>query len=64
MVSQYVLLNQRQSTEKKFGNLLQPTVMKQSTSGVEIITTFTSIEYDKVDPAVFELPPAIKALVK
>jgi hypothetical protein len=52
------------SDYKKFGNLLQPTVMKQSTSGVEIITTFTSIEYDKVDPAVFELPPAIKALVK
>jgi hypothetical protein len=52
------------SEYKKFGNLLQPTVMKQSTSGVEIVTTFTSIEYDKVDPSVFELPPAIKALVK
>ena len=52
------------SEYKKFGNLLQPTVMKQSTSGVEIITTFTSIEYDKVDPTVFELPAAIKALVK
>lgn len=52
------------SDYKKFGKLLQPTVMKQSTSGVEIITTFTSIEYDKVDPAVFELPAPIKALVK
>jgi hypothetical protein len=52
------------SDYKKFGNLLQPTVMKQSTSGVEIITTFSSIEYDKVDATVFELPAAIKALLK
>ena len=52
------------SEYKKFGNLLHPTVMKQSTSGMEIVTTFTSIEYDKVDPAVFELPTEIKALVK
>ena len=52
------------SDYKKFGDLLQPTVMKQSTSGVEIVTTFTSVEYDKVDPTVFELPAAIKALVK
>ena len=52
------------SDYKKFGDLLQPTTMKQTTSGVEIVTTFTSIEYDKVDHSVFELPPAIKALVK
>lgn len=52
------------SDYKKFGNLLQPTVMKQTTQGVSIITTFTSFEYDKVDPAVFELPAEIKALVK
>jgi hypothetical protein len=52
------------SDYKKFGNLLQPTVMKQSTSGVEIVTTFTTIDYDKVDPSVFELPAQIKALVK
>ena len=49
---------------KKFGNLLHPTVMKQSTTGVQIIATFTSVEYDKVDPAVFELPAPIKALIK
>lgn len=52
------------SDYRKFGDTLQPTVMKQTVSGVQIITTFTSIEYDKVDPAVFELPAAIKALVK
>jgi hypothetical protein len=32
--------------------------------GAEFIMTITSIEYDKVDSAVFELPAAIKALVK
>ncbi len=52
------------SDYKKFGDLLQPTTLKQTMTGVQIVTTFTSIEYDKVDPAVFELPAAIKALVK
>ena len=52
------------SEYKKFGDTLQPTVMKQTVSGVQIITTFTSIEYDKVAPTVFELPAAIKALIK
>lgn len=48
----------------KFGDILHPTVMTQTVSGVQIVTTFTSIEYDKVDPAVFDLPTPIKALVK
>ena len=52
------------SDYKKFGDTLHPTVMKQTVSNMQIITTFTSIEYNKVDPAVFELPAAIKALVK
>ena len=52
------------SEYKKFGDLLQPTRLKQSFTGVEIITTITSIEYNKVDPAVFELPAEIKALIK
>lgn len=49
---------------KKFGDVLVATTMKQSLMGVEQIFTTTSIEYDKVDPAVFDLPPAIKALIK
>lgn len=49
---------------KKFGDLLQPTVMTQTMTGVQLITTFTSIEYNTVDPSVFELPAEIKALVK
>jgi hypothetical protein len=55
------------SDYKRFGDLLHPTVLTQSQSmapGMQIITTFTSIEYDKVDLAVFELPAQIKALVK
>ena len=52
------------SEYKKFGDLLQPTVLKQTVSGVQIVTTFTSIEFNKVEPAVFELPAAIKALIK
>jgi hypothetical protein len=49
---------------KKFDDILQPTVIVQSAMGAEFIVTITSIVYDKVDPAVFELPAAIKALVK
>lgn len=49
---------------KKFADILQPTVVTQSAMGAEFIMTITSIEYDKVDSAVFELPAAIKALVK
>lgn len=49
---------------KQFGHLLQPSTIKQSMMGVEQIISVNSIEYDKVDPAVFELPAPIKALVK
>ena len=52
------------SDYKKFGSLLQPTVMTQSMTGVQMVTTFTSVEYNTVDPSVFELPAEIKALVK
>jgi hypothetical protein len=52
------------SDYKKFGDLLQPTVMKQRMNGVEMVTTIASIEYNSVDPSVFDLPAEIKALVK
>ena len=52
------------SEYKKFGDIMQPTVIKQVASGTQIVLTFTEMEYDKVDPAVFELPAAIKALIK
>ncbi len=52
------------SDYKKFGDILQPALLKQSASGAQIIMTFTEMTYDKVDPAVFELPAPIKALIK
>jgi hypothetical protein len=52
------------SDYKKFGDVLQPSVVKQSAMGVQQVLTFTLIEYDKVDPAVFALPADIKVLVK
>lgn len=52
------------SDYKKFGDILQPAVVKQTASGAQIIMTVTEIVYDKVDPAVFELPAPIKALIK
>ena len=52
------------SDYKKFGDLLQPTVMKQRMNGVEMVTTISTIEYNSVDPSVFDLPAEIKALVK
>lgn len=49
---------------KKFGNVMMPTTIKQSVSGIDIVITITEVEIDKVDPAVFELPAEIKALIK
>jgi hypothetical protein len=57
-------LTQVMSDYKKFGDLLQPTKMTQTAMGVQQIITLSSIEYDKVDPSVFELPAQIKALIK
>jgi hypothetical protein len=49
---------------KKFGDVVQPTVVTQAAMGAEFVMTITNVEYDKVDPAVFELPAGIKALIK
>ena len=49
---------------KQFGPMLQPTLLKQSAMGAEIVTTITGVEFDKVDPSVFDLPAQIKALIK
>ena len=57
-------VTQVHSDYKKFGGLLVPTTMKQSAMGVQQILTLTTIEFDSVAPSVFELPAAIKALVK
>lgn len=49
---------------KKFGNLLQPTTVKQTVMGLQQVITITTVEYDNVAPTVFEPPSQIKALIK
>lgn len=49
---------------KKFGDLMHPTTIRQKMMGIEQIMTLSSIEYDTVDPATFEIPAAVKALIK
>jgi hypothetical protein len=49
---------------KKFGNLMQATIITQTVMGVTQKITLTSVEYDTVKPGDFELPPSIKALIK
>ena len=49
---------------RKFGNLLVPTTIRQSGMGVEQVMTISSVEFDTVDPKVFDPPAQIKALIK
>ena len=53
-----------ESEYKKIGKLLVATKMSQKVMGIEQVITLTSIDYDKVDPAVFVPPASIKALIK
>jgi len=48
----------------KFGKLTQATTLTQKIMGLEQKITLDVVEYDNVDPAVFELPAVIKALIK
>jgi hypothetical protein len=52
------------SDYRKFGDLQHPATVKINVMNVQQILTIASVEYDKVDPAVFDLPTAIKALIK
>jgi hypothetical protein len=49
---------------RKFGNLLQPTSIRQQVGPVEQVITVDTVEYDNVPASVFEPPAAIKALIK
>ncbi len=53
-----------ESDYKKFGNLLVPTMVKNSVMGVQQVITIESIEYDTVQASVFDPPAEIKALIK
>jgi hypothetical protein len=52
------------SDYRTFGKLRHPATQKLSTMGMEQILTIESVEYDTVDPKVFDLPAPIKALIK
>jgi hypothetical protein len=52
------------SDYRSFGELRMPTVTRQQVMGQEQAFTLTSVEFGNVDPAVFELPPEIRALRK
>ena len=49
---------------KNFGDLFMPSRISQKAMGIETFMTIEEMEYDKVDPAVFELPAEVKALAE
>ena len=53
-----------QSDYKKFGDVMVPTTLKQSFSGVNNVITIASVEWDNVPPSTFQMPDTIKALIK
>jgi hypothetical protein len=52
------------SDYKKFGDVYMPARSVQKASGIESVQTISSVEYDKVDPSVFALPPEVKTLLE
>ena len=53
-----------QTDYKKFGDVMVPTTIKQSVSGVQNTITIRTMEFDTVPPSTFEIPANIKALIK
>jgi hypothetical protein len=49
---------------QKYGAVLVPTKVVQRVLGQEHVFSFTSYEFDTVPANTFDLPPAIKALIK
>ena len=49
---------------KQFGALFMPSRISQRAMGIETVMTIEEMEYDKVNPAVFELPADVKALAE
>lgn len=48
---------------KKFGALMQPTTIVQRALGLDQVVTISSIEYDTVTDAVFDIPAEVKPLL-
>jgi hypothetical protein len=49
---------------KKFGDLLLPSRVTQTAAGIETLMTIDEVEFDTVDPSVFEPPAEVKALLE
>jgi hypothetical protein len=49
---------------KQFGDLFMPSRISQKAMGIETVMTIDEMEYDKLDPAVFELPVEVEALTE
>ena len=49
---------------KKFGDLLMQSRISQKAAGVETVMTMDEVDFNKVDPKVFELPPDVKTLTE
>jgi len=47
-----------------FGGIMVPVKAVQKAMGIESVVTITSVEYDVVDEAVFELPADVQALLQ
>ena len=49
---------------QKYGALMLPTTQVQRILGIEQVVTFASFEFNVVPAGSFDLPPAVKALIK
>ncbi|MBI2406862.1 MAG: hypothetical protein HYV19_00985 [Gemmatimonadetes bacterium] len=52
------------SDYKDQGGVKMPSKITQRTPQGDVVLTFTSYEWDKVEPKLFELPDAVKSMVK
>lgn len=52
------------SDYRKFGALMMPASLTQQLMGIEQVVSVNTYEYDNVPADAFDLPPAIKALIK
>lgn len=49
---------------KKFGSVMQPTMLVQKMLFMEQVLHIASVDYDVVPPDAFAMPPAVRALIK
>lgn len=53
-----------ESEYKRFGRVLYPTKLTNTAMNISQVLTVVNVQFDKVDPAEFEPPAAIKALIR